>query len=40
MLVKSAGLAEGVWLVAAASADENELGPAPEVEEAWVRGAL
>jgi hypothetical protein len=36
MLVKSADLAEGVWAVAAASAEENELGPMPSVEEGWV----
>lgn len=40
MLVKSADLAEDVWLVAAASADENELGPALGVEEGCVRGPL
>jgi len=40
MLVKSADLAEDVWPVAAASADENELGPVSGVEEGWIRGAL
>ena len=40
MLVKSADLAEDVRPVAAASADENELGGVPSMEECGVRGAL